>query len=174
MKWTFLPVAAALVLVLLGSPATQAADRWWGGGGLGFSFNSDIRTLSVEPIVGYRAMPKFGLGLRFVLRFRDDRRFEETYSTTDYGAALFGRYWPTEKVFLHVEYEYLNYEYLQFGGATDREGFDSLLGGAGFSQRMNKNSNFFVMGLYNFSYDSNVRSPYSQPWVVRVGFGFFF
>jgi len=167
-------VATALAIALLASPTSQAADRWWAGGGIGLSFGGNVQVLSIEPAVGYRALPKLGLGARVVLRFRDDTRFDESFKTTDYGASLFARYWPIEKVFLQAEYEYLNYEFPQFGGTSEREGFGSLLGGAGFSQRMSKNSRFFVLGLYNFSYDASRRSPYSGPWVIRIGAGFFF
>ena len=47
--------------------------------------------------------------------------------------------------------------------------------GPGFSQSAGARTSFFVLALYNLTYDSNdLRSPYTDPWVFRVGVGFGF
>ena len=56
------------------------------------------------------------------------------------------------------------------GGDTERESFGSILGGAGFVQPVGGRTSMFVTAMYNFSYDEDdLFSPYSDPWVIRVG-----
>lgn len=163
-----------LAAVIATAPTVAAADRWWGGGGIGLAFGGDVEYVSVEPVIGYRATERLSVGGRLVLSYRRDDRFAESFSATDYGAAVFTRYAVTKIVFAHAEYEYLSYEYQLFGGGSDRDEFGSLFAGAGLSQPIGRRSSFFVVGLYNFSYDEDERSPYGEPWVLRAGVGFSF
>jgi outer membrane protein assembly factor BamA len=165
---------AILAVVVATAPASAAADRWWGGGGIGLGFGGDVDYVSVEPVIGYRATERLSVGGRLVLSYRHDDRFAESYSATDYGAAVFTRYSITKHVFAQAEYEYLSYEYQLFAGGTDRDEYGSLFGGAGLSQPIGRRSSLFILGLYNFSYDDDERSPYNEPWVLRVGVGFSF
>ena len=164
--------AWALGLALVAVPV-HAEDRWWFGGGVGLGFG-DVTFVSIEPIVGYSVTPKLGVGARAIYRYRDDERYSPSLSTSDYGASLFTRYDVAEPFFLQAEYERLSYEYLLFDGSTDRDDYDSLLLGAGVSQRLGGSSSFFAAALYNLSYDDDEISPYDGPWVVRVGVGFGF
>ena len=96
---------------------------------------------------------------------------EPAFETNDYGGSVFVRYHVIPKMFLQGEYEYLSYEFRTFNGGTERDDFRSVLGGLGYSQPIGPRSGFFATALYNFSYDSNERSPYDSPWVVRFGIG---
>jgi hypothetical protein len=164
-------VAALAVVAVLSAAPAAAADRWWFGGGLGLSFGGDVKYLEVEPLVGYQVTDNTTVGGGLIYRQREDERFEPTFSTHDYGASVFVRYHVIPRMFLQGEYEYLSYEFRQFDGSTDRDDFGSVLGGLGYSQPIGPRSGFFASMLYNFSYDSDERSPYDSPWVVRFGIG---
>jgi len=165
---------AILAAVIATAPAAAAADRWWGGGGIGLAFGGDVDYVSVQPVIGYRVTERLSVGGRLVLSYRNDDRFAESFNATDYGAAVFTRYAVTKIVFAQAEYEYLRYEYRLFDGGTDRDEFGSLFAGAGLSQPIGRRSSFFVLALYNFSYDEDELSPYGEPWVLRAGVGFSF
>ena len=164
-------VAVLAVAAALSAAPADAADRWWFGGGLGFSFGGEVYYLEVEPLVGYRATDNTTVGGGLIYRQRKDERFEPTFSTNDYGASAFVRYHVIPRMFLQGEYEYLSYEFRQFDGSTDRDDFGSVLGGLGYSEPIGPRSGFFASMLYNFSYDDDERSPYDSPWVVRFGIG---
>lgn len=159
-------------LLLLAAPS-QAADRFWVGGGIGLGFG-DVTYVAVEPVAGYAVTPRLGVGARLTYSYRDDERYSPSLTTNDYGASLFGRYTVTRPVFLQLEYEWLSYEYATSAGSTVRDDFDSVLGGAGVTQPLGDHSSFFAMALYNFSYSDDEPSPYSDPWIIRVGVGFGF
>jgi len=168
-----LPLAAVLAVVTT-LPTEAAPKRWWAGGGLGLAFGSNTTFISIEPIIGYSVTERVDVGSGIIFRYRDDDRAYDAPSTTDYGASLFVRYSPVPRFFVQGEYEYLSYELFNSAGVSDREWFGSLLAGGGFSQPMGANSAFFVSMLYNFSYDEDELSPYTDPWVLRAGVGFHF
>ena len=96
-------------------------------------------------------------------------------TTKDYGAGLFARYRVWKPIYAQLEYEYLSYESVTGDRSTERETFDSVLGGAGMSLPLSRNLGFFATALYNFSYDSDaIRSPYSSEWILRTGIGYSF
>ena len=149
----------------------SVADRVWVGGGIGLGFG-DVTWVSVEPIVGYSITPRFGVGGRLIYRYREDDRFSPSLNTSDYGASLFARFFVLPPaVFLQAEYEHLSYEFPVTGGGTDRDDFDSVLGGGGISRPIGGRASFFALALYNFSYDDDELSPYDDPWIIRVGVG---
>ena len=173
MRTTIVAIFVGLVLFAAAVPAEAKSDRWWLGGGIGLSFG-DVDYIEVAPLVGFNATKKFSVGGGVLYRYRKDGRFEPSLSTSDYGANVFARYHITRPLFVQGEYEYLNYEYIDFD-TTERDEFNSFMVGPGYSQRIGNNASLFVMALYNFSYDSNdERSPYDDPWRLRVGVSFGF
>ena len=163
----------SVVLVLwVGSSAVEAADRFWVAGGLGLGFGQ-AEYVSVSAVAGYFVTPKFTPGGRIFFRSRHDTRYERDVKTSDYGAGIFARYFVKKPFYLHAEYEHLNYEFVQFDGGTDHDTFNSLLFGGGAGTKFSKHGYFYGSLLYNFSYDdSDLRSPYTSPWVFRLGIGF--
>jgi hypothetical protein len=155
-------------------PAKAASSRIWVGGGIGLSFGT-VDYVEVAPMIGYSATDKLSIGGSLVYRYRKDGRFSPSVSTTDYGGSLFGRYQVTAPIFVHAEYEYLNYEFVLPNLSTDRDTYGSVLVGPGFAHSAGGRASVFVLALYNLTYDSDdLRSPYSDPWVYRVGVGFGF
>lgn len=158
-----LPVAAA----------PPRGNRVYFGGGIGLSFGT-VDYFDLSALVGYRITERISAGVRVGWRYRSDDRFQPSLTTNDYGGALFGRYRIARPLYAHVEYEYLNYEFLRFDGSSDRKGYDSVLGGLGFVQPLGGHASFLVTALYNFTYSDSDPGPYSDPWLVRAGIAFGF
>jgi len=170
---TILGLAATLGLGAAGSSAALAADRVWFGGGVGLGFG-DVDYVSVEPVVGFNVTSKISVGGGLIYRSTKDGRASPSFRTTDYGADVFTRYRVLGPVFLQAEYEHLRYEY-SLGGAKERDDFDSVLAGAGFSTPLGGRASFFALALYNFSYDAeDLQSPYADAWSYRAGVSFGF
>ncbi len=153
--------------------APPGSKNWFFGGGVGLGFG-DVDYLELAPMAGLWLSPKASVGTTLIYRYRRDSRPADTISTSDYGGSIFGRYIVWDPLFLHAEVEYLNYEYLNYDLSTDRDGYTSVFLGAGAAMPMGRNASFFATALYNVAYDSDERSPYGSPWVVRVGVGFGF
>ena len=173
MRSVVVAIVAAMSVLAAAGPVEAKSNRFWVGGGIGLSFGT-VDYIEVAPLVGYDATQKFSFGGGVLYRYRKDGRFEPTFSTNDYGANVFARYQIIRQVFVQGEYEYLNYEFIDFD-TTDREEFHSVLAGPGFNQPLGNNASLFIIALYNFSYDSgDVHSPYDDVWRVRVGVSFSF
>ena len=151
-----------------GAPAGPPENHGFAGGGIGLSFG-DVDFVEVFPMVGYRFNRRFALGLELLYRYRKDSRFVRDVSTTDYGATLFGRYHVTPVIFLEADLEYLDFEFIQRDLSTDRFTEENLLAGVGLSQPMGARASFYAVALYNFTFDDEFPSAYSDPWVFRVG-----
>ena len=162
-------IVAALVLCGLCLNQPAQAEKIWFGGGVGISFGT-VDWIEVSPIVGYKYTEKLTFGGGLLYRYRKDDRIPGTPSVNDYGANVFTRYQLTKWLFGHGEYEYLNYEFVQFDLSTDRDTFNSILAGPGISRPLGQRTGFYALALYNFSYDDNdFNSPYDDEWVYRIG-----
>jgi hypothetical protein len=141
-------------------------DRMFFGGGFGLSFSSYYDYFSVSPIVGFKVTPKLATGVGFQYRYTKYKQFNPEFKTNDYGISPFIRYNIVGPLFVHAEYEYLNFEY----SLSERISYGSFLAGGGFFQPLGRNAGLFALALYNFSYKTNTtRQPYNSPWVLRVG-----
>ena len=65
-------------------------------------------------------------------------------------------------------------QFINFDLTTDREGFNSVFGGVGFANPIGSNGALNITLLYNFSHDDGQRSPYADPYVIRIGVSFGF
>lgn len=140
-------------------------DRVFVGGNLGFQFGT-VTFAEVSPLVGYRFTEKIsaGIGATYQYYRYKDQLYELT--TNVYGGRIFGRYFFTEYLFGHVEYEYLNLDAFDFYPVRRRVNVESLLAGGGYFQRIGANSGIFAMILYNFT--ESAYTPYTNP-VIRIG-----
>ena len=150
-----------------------AASNVFVGGTLGLSFG-DVDYIEIAPLVGIWLSPRVSVGGSLIFRYRNDDRYPESLSTTDYGASAFGRYFVWDSIYLHTEVEYLSYEYPEYDLSTERDDFTSVFVGGGVSTAMGGRSSIFVEALYNLSYADDEPSPYNSPWVMRFGVGFGF
>jgi hypothetical protein len=141
------------------------------GGGLGLSFGSAQDFVSVSPQIGYRVTAKLIAGTGLTYRYTNYKIFRPSVKLHDYGVNPFLRFTVYRNIFVQTEYEYLNYEFPFTNRETIRKGFNSFLAGGGFVQPISDKLSFYVMALYNFSYDSSPTSysPYDSPLVIRAG-----
>lgn len=150
--------------------AGQAASNTFFGGRLGLSFG-DVDYVEIAPMVGTWLSSKVSVGGTLIYRYRNDDRYRESLSTSDYGGSVFGRYLIWAPVYLHAEVEYLSYEYVRFDLSTERDNFTSVFVGGGVALPMGRRASGFIQALYNLSYSSGEPSPYDSPWTVRFGVG---
>lgn len=145
-------------------------DRIVTGGGLGLGFGSVQDYFSVSPMIGYRVTAKLLAGTGLTYRYTNYKVVRPSMKLNDYGVNPFLRFTVYRNIFLQTEYEYLNYEFPVTLAETTRRSFDSFLGGAGFIQPLGERFAFYLMALYNFSYEDTLQySPYDSPWVIRAG-----
>jgi hypothetical protein len=148
-------------------------DRMFFGGGFGLSFSSSYDYFSLSPIIGYKLGPKVATGLSIIYRYTNYKYVTPSVSMNDYGVSPFIRYQFYGPLFLHVEYEYLNYEYIAYTGETTRKNYTSLMAGGGFFQPIGRHAGLYISALYNFSYKNPTSPydyyPYSSPLVIRAG-----
>ena len=140
-------------------------DRIFTGGSFGASFGT-VTFVSVSPILGYMISPRLSAGVGVMYQYVKDDRYVPSLERNDWGTSVFTRFLVVPPLFLHAEYEYLNYDYID-----SRLGFNSFMAGGGVAQPIGRNASFIAMVLYNFSYvnDNTTIQPYSDPWIVRIG-----
>ncbi|MBL7857928.1 MAG: hypothetical protein JNM57_09575 [Cyclobacteriaceae bacterium] len=148
-------------------------DRVFTGGGFGLSFSNYSDFFSVSPIIGYKLTDKLATGLMFQYRYTKYKTISPPVTANDFGVSPFLRYNFYGPLFLHAEYEYLNYQIVYSNGEKSRLGFNSFMAGGGLFQPIGRNAGLYIVALYNFSYKSpsasNYYYPYNSPMVLRVG-----
>lgn len=145
-------------------------DRIVTGGGVGLGFGSVQDYFSVSPMIGYRLTARLLAGTGVTYRYTNYKIVKPSIKLNDYGLNPFLRFTVYRNIFIQTEYEYLNYEFPVTITETTRKTFDSFLAGGGFIQPLGKRAAFYLMALYNFSYQDQAQySPYDSPVVVRAG-----
>ena len=150
--------------------------RLYLGGGLSFGISSSATSLMITPTVGYRLSPSFDIGARFTYNYFHSNYNGIKYSTNNYGAGFFARYYLFffNDLFLHAEYEALNFEYADFFNYNTgevvkvREWISGLFIGGGYRQWIGPNAFVGITVLFNVMDPLN--SPYSNP-ILRIGVG---
>lgn len=141
------------------------------GGGLGLGFSNVEDFVMVAPTIGYMVTKKFIAGTGVTYRYTNYKYFNPSVAVNSYGVSPYLRYFIYRNIFLHTEYEYLSYQFA-LQGEKIRDGFSSFMGGGGFIQPIGGKISFYLMALYNFSYqnpDPGEYSPYPSPLVIRAG-----
>ncbi|MEM8938160.1 MAG: hypothetical protein AAGC64_02310 [Bacteroidota bacterium] len=150
----------------------KLSDRIYFGGGGGFSASSSQTNISVFPQVGYKITEPYSIGVGLIYQYvKYDNPIDQ--SVSNYGWSVFNRFNILEQFFIYAEFERLTFEFFTDTSfeRTDREGYNSLLLGGGFSNRIGGNAAFNTTVLYNVLYSSDETSPYNSPWVIRAGVG---
>ena len=87
-------------------------DRIFVGGGLGgLSFSSYYDYVAINLLVGYKITPKLAGGVQLQYKFTKYKQTKPEFNANDYGVSPFLRFNFYGPLFLHVEYEYLSYQY---------------------------------------------------------------
>jgi hypothetical protein len=138
-------------------------DRTFTGGNVGFQFGT-VTFAEISPLLGYRFTDRIhgGVGATYQYYHYKDQYYD--FKTDVYGGRVFGRYYFTDFLFGHGEYEYLNLEAFDF--QRRRVDVGSLLGGVGYFQRFAEFSGLSAMLLYNFT--ESAYTPYTNP-IFRIG-----
>ena len=151
------------------SPLVQ---RMYFGGGMGLTFGTYTR-IGLYPLVGYKFTPKFSGGVKVLYEYVKDNYYTPAYESSNYGGSLFTRYRLFPSLYLHAEYEMVNYEWYYVYGENSREWVPFLYLGGGYSQNLGGNAWLNMQVLFDVLQDS--RSPYRQ-WEpifsIGVGMGF--
>lgn len=144
-------------------------DRLYYGGNFGMQFGT-ITLIDVSPILGLMLTDRHSVGIGITYQYFNDRRFFGGSSST-YGGRVFTRYNVLPNIFLHGEYESINFNnYNAFTERFERIWANALfLGGGYFIPFGGGRGGANVTFLYNVLHD-NLRSPYGEPYVIRVGF----
>ena len=150
----------------------SAGDKLYFGGYINMSFGS-YTMIGIEPMIGYKIIPRLSVGAKVRYDYMQDKRYEETYTSSSYGASIFSRLLLFRGLYAHVEYAGYNYEFYYETGESEREWVPFLLMGAGYNMRVGKRTsvNFEVL----FDVLQNDKSPYSawEPFYnVGIGVGF--
>lgn len=142
------------------------------GGGLGLSFGSQQDFFSISPTIGYKVTERMLAGTGVTYRYTKYKYYSPAIKLTDYGFNPFVRYTIFSGIFLQAEYEYLNYEFPVTTETSIRKNYNSFLAGAGFIQPIGNKAAFYVLALYNFSYQDvqpGQYTPYPSPLILRGG-----
>jgi hypothetical protein len=169
------PLIATLILLSVRVVAQDSTmirkerkENFWNkvfvGGNVGFQFGT-ITFAEVSPLIGYRFTEKIhaGIGATYQYYHYKDQYYD--LETNVYGGRLFGRYFFTDYLFAHVEYEYLNLEAFDFIPRR-RVDVSSVMAGGGYLQKFAQNSGIYIMLLYNFT--ESAYTPYANP-IIRIG-----
>ena len=143
-------------------------DRMYFGGNLGLQFGT-VTLIDVSPLVGVMITPRFSSGVGDTFQYYDDSRFQGAEGTS-YGGRLFSRFNVLPNVFLHGEYESINWEAYDYNVEDFRRVWSNalFLGGGYFAPFGSRGGANFTF-LYNVLYDRE-SSYYAEPYVIRVGF----
>lgn len=148
------------------------ASKLYYGGNIGLSFGS-YTMVGVYPLVGYKLTPKLSVGVKIAYEYISDRRYDQTYSYSNYGGSLFARYRIVPPLYVHLEYAQMSYDLYSADGTSNREWVPFLFAGAGYSQSIGGKAWVNVQVLFDLLQDE--KSPYNdwEPFFsVGVGVGF--
>src|SRR5690554_2459651 len=148
-------------------------ERTFFGGNFSLQFGS-LTFIDISPLAGVMLTEKLSTGLSATYQYLNFRYASSPSSV--YGGRVFGRYNITRNIFAHTEFESLNTAYIEQGPtpADDRLVRDWVNGmfiGGGYFTPFGNRGGANITLLYNLVYDSK-RSPYNEPYVIRVGFVF--
>ncbi|MEA3505670.1 MAG: hypothetical protein U9R32_10825 [Bacteroidota bacterium] len=148
------------------------------GGNIGLQFG-DVTLIDVSPLMEYRFNEHFALGIGGTYKYYKIKSF---FSGSDlkshyYGGSVFARYYIggdlvdfLENVFLHTEYEMLNYHYkVSVSDGYVDSTVESMFVGGGYRMSIGRNSFANILVLWNIN--DVVNSPYDNP-LIRVGIMF--
>ncbi len=144
-------------------------QRVFFGGAVGAAFGT-VDYVELAPMVGFRIAPRFEMGVQPFYRWTDDHRYSPSFSTTDYGATIFGRVRIWQGLFGEGDYQYTSYEYQNAGGGSTRDTNNAFLAGAGYAFPVAQHVAFYASALYDFTYSSSdLHYPYDSPVRYSVG-----
>lgn len=139
-------------------------DKLAFGGGFSLSFGTYTR-IAVSPIIGYRPIEPFLLGIEG--RFAYIKDIYNGFQTYYYGAGPFARFTFFKGIYAQVQAEYVNYDEIIFLSYNSRRIWNSAyLVGFGYSQQIGERSYSFVSVLWDIN--ETAATLYESP-IIRFG-----
>lgn len=141
-------------------------DKIVRGGDVILSFGTNATQIGLSPLVGYRLTDRLvsGIGMTYIYGSFSD------YESNLFGLRQFNRYFVTDEIFLHAEFEQSSYV---FNFPLDRESvrydFPAIHVGGGYQSSLGGRSGISITVLYDILQDRN--SLYNGP-IFRGGFMF--
>ena len=151
-------------------------ERLYFGGGLGLGFGNTT-FINVSPLVGYRITERFSAGIRVKYQyFKYKQEFigtngaviKQNFQSNIYGGGVFSRFFVSNNIFLHGEYENLSVQFGDRFGNKTREWIPSAFLGGGYAYPIGGRAIFSITALYNVLYDE-FKSPYASPLDIQAG-----
>ena len=168
------PTPAPEVVTQPVKPAQKSAwkEKIYFGGYVNFSLGS-YTSIGIEPMIGYKIIPRLSVGLKIRYDYIQDNRYATSHSTSNYGGSLFTRLSLFRGLYFHAEYAGYNYELYQYDGSSERQWVPFLFLGGGFSQPVGNRASLNAQVLFDVLHHEN--SPYGSwdPFYsvgVSVGF----
>ena len=109
----FASIAQDSTMIRKQPPKHDFWDKFYTGGNIGAQFGT-VTFFEVSPLIGYKITDRIsaGVGITYQYYQYHDRYYD--LKTDVYGGRVFGRYFFTDYLFAHAEYEYLNLEAFDF------------------------------------------------------------
>lgn len=92
MKKIYYPLLLLLLTVFALKVNAQSANKFFYGGNIGFSIESNYWMLNVSPLVGYRFTPSFSGGVSALYEYESFKKSNPDYTVNSYGGGAFLRY----------------------------------------------------------------------------------
>jgi hypothetical protein len=139
------------------------------GGYVNLTFGS-YTVIGVEPMIAYKFTPRLSVGTKLTYEYIHEKQGSYIYEESDYGFSLFTRLRLTQRLYTHVEYSSMNYNFYDDLGGSERKWVPFLFVGGGLSQPISKNTWLNAEVLFDVLQNEN--SPYNdwEPF-YSVGFG---
>ena len=161
-------VEAAPVAEPVAEPAAEPAPQpapekasWkkkiYYGGYINFSLGS-YTSIGIEPMVGYKIIPRLSVGAKIRYDYVKQDLYGETYEYSNYGGSLFSRLSLFKRLYLHAEYATYNYENYTGIEESERIWVPYFFVGAGFRQPLGSRASLNAQVLFDVL--NNANSPY--------------
>jgi hypothetical protein len=144
------------------------------GLGASFWFSSTTTYVEVAPTLSYRFPKRLTTGIGYRYIYQHDKVYDADLNS--YGPLLLARVDLIPRIYFWTEYEHLKNKYIS--DIEDIPNFDSTTDswflGLGITQSVGRKGRggVGIQVLYNVLYDEDEYSPYSGPFIYRIGFFF--
>ena len=168
------PVVAEAATAPAPAPKKKSSfkEKLYYGGYVNLSFGN-YTMIGIEPMIGYKIIPRLSVGVKIRYDYIQDNRYSETYTASNYGASIFSRLLIFRGLYAHAEYAGYNFENYNALGESKRQWINFLFLGAGYNLRVGKRASVIAQVLFDVLQSEN--SPYNswEPFYsVGVGVGF--
>ncbi|MCX7954477.1 MAG: hypothetical protein N3A01_04720 [Bacteroidales bacterium] len=140
------------------------------GGNIGLQFGQET-FIEFSPLIGYRITDNFSIGFQILYTYYNFNHLNSNISTSIFGNSYFARYYFSNSIFVHGEYQWMSLESKYFNpylvGIQKRFIVHNVYAGGGYRVRIGERSYMSIIILYNLN--QNQYSPYENP-VIRVNF----